>query len=624
MNSLLRAGAAFAGLFALVSTVVAQTAPRTFTSLYVFGDSLSDSGNVFLASQGTTPPPPYFNGRFSNGPVFTELLGRTIVPAATLSSRGIDRNFAFGGATAAPGGTVPSFAVQLGGYTQVGQPARPTDLFTVLFGANDLIPVLTSPQAALNPSLIDAAGRTAAANTFIGTEILVRDMGARNVVVAGLPNLGATPRSLAVGGPGGAGAAFGLRATNAFNTELRSRLQTLATATPDLNLIYVDLQGVLDRVIADYQRLGFANATSYYLAPAAQGGRVGDPNSYVFFDDIHPTARTHSILAAIIVEQLNPEFPLGFAAAQGQAALALQATAQSAFDGRIAQLAAARATRPPGRAQVYANYTYADGDRAAEGWRSKFGFTTSVVTAGTEVAAGADTLLGAAIATGRLKATVRGGGGTFQVQDTTGRLYGLWRGGPVTLALDGAYGVLRLKDIHRTTAFGGLQTNGDTSGIHWGAGVKAIWGLDAGSFEARPWLGLRTERIEIEAYRERDLPAVAMDFGEQEATASTVGVGVDLGKAWSHAGRDMRADFRVAWRGGIGSDERTVSGRLADNFTRVTRIALEDGDGDTIEIGGSLTAALGKSWSAIIGYAGEIRSDEKFASRASLSLQSGF
>jgi phospholipase/lecithinase/hemolysin len=44
----------------------------TFEELYIFGDSLSDPGNLFDFSGGIFPPPPYFEGRFSNGPVWSE------------------------------------------------------------------------------------------------------------------------------------------------------------------------------------------------------------------------------------------------------------------------------------------------------------------------------------------------------------------------------------------------------------------------------------------------------------------------------------------------------------------------------------------------------------------------
>ena len=51
---------------------------RPFTNLYVFGDSLSDSGNDFASGEGP-PSPPYFGGRFSDGPaVYREAILRLV------------------------------------------------------------------------------------------------------------------------------------------------------------------------------------------------------------------------------------------------------------------------------------------------------------------------------------------------------------------------------------------------------------------------------------------------------------------------------------------------------------------------------------------------------------------
>src|SRR5262249_11534591 len=92
-----------------------------FTSLVVFGDSLSDVGNVFLATGGLTPPsPPYAPGRFSNGPIWIDDLAAGLglaSPNPALLPGGTD--FAFGGAESGSGFTaagVPNLETQVGAY----------------------------------------------------------------------------------------------------------------------------------------------------------------------------------------------------------------------------------------------------------------------------------------------------------------------------------------------------------------------------------------------------------------------------------------------------------------------------------------------------------------------------
>ena len=617
--------AVFFGCATLATELFGQT-PRTFTNQYSFGDSLSDSGNIFAATSALGAPeprPPYFQGRFSNGPVFTELLGNTLsLVATTPASVRSSLNFAFGGANAAGSSALPpSLGVQVALFQQRGITPQRTDLFTVLAGPNDMIAVLSAPTTPANPAALDVAGGNIAQAVATNIQALI-GLGAKNILVAGMPNLGATPRSLAAGGPGGAGATFGLRAATAFNINLQSRLQAIAAAAPDVNLVYFDTQALMDRIVIDYRALGFSNVTSYFLAPAAQGGGVGDPNSYVFWDDIHPTARTHALLAATITEQLNPEIPLGFAGTLGTAALALESLATSAVDARASQLAVSnRATR---RADAYAMFNYGDGARARDAWRPRFDYEAQVVTVGVDMRASEGFFVGGALNAGRLSASVSGGRGDFKVEDATGRIYGVWRGGPVSLLLDADYGTLTVKGIHRATAFGGLPANSKTGGDHWGAGIKAAWAVDLGGTSVRPWFGLRTQRVSLDAYSEKDLPVLAMDFAEQEAKSNSGAVGVDAALNWKFGACPTRLDLRGAWHGEIGSRTRNVTGRLANNFTRPTALSLEDGDGEGLELGGALTCFFAKTWSASLGYAADIRSGEKLANRGTLSVQTGF
>ena len=117
---------------------------------------------------------------------------------------------------------------------------------------------------------------------------------------------------------------------------------------------------------------------------------------------------------------------------------------------------------------------------------------------------------------------------------------------------------------------------------------------------------------------------VTMDFGAQDVKSSAGSVGVDFSKDTKSAECAVRFDFRAAWHGEISSSDRSITGRLAGNVTRPTTIRVEDGDGSGFELGGAATVTLFKNWSGSLGYAGDIWSGDKLASRFSLSVQTGF
>jgi outer membrane lipase/esterase len=48
--------------------------PQPYSRIFVFGDSLSDTGNLHRLSGGAIPPATYPAGRFSNGPLWIEYL----------------------------------------------------------------------------------------------------------------------------------------------------------------------------------------------------------------------------------------------------------------------------------------------------------------------------------------------------------------------------------------------------------------------------------------------------------------------------------------------------------------------------------------------------------------------
>jgi phospholipase/lecithinase/hemolysin len=81
-------------------------------------------------------------------------------------------------------------------------------------------------------------------------------------------------------------------------------LDSLQISEPTVSLFRLDVAGLFDEVIADPNAFGLINITD----PAAPGLEPGDssydtsqiardPNSYLFWDELHPTAAAHAILA---------------------------------------------------------------------------------------------------------------------------------------------------------------------------------------------------------------------------------------------------------------------------------------------------------------------------------------
>ena len=142
-------------LAALVLTVSAARA-ETFTKIVAFGDSLSDTGNVYSLTSGIGfpyPSSPYWNGRFSNGQVWVEDLADKLSLLSPTASRTGGTNYAYGGTTSGSGYTtfysflsVPNLGPQVSTYlgTVPDGHADPSALYVVWAGSNDFLDTLGS------------------------------------------------------------------------------------------------------------------------------------------------------------------------------------------------------------------------------------------------------------------------------------------------------------------------------------------------------------------------------------------------------------------------------------------------------------------------------------------------
>ncbi len=292
MNCLrkLTAIVALAGLTSLASAA-------SYSGLYVFGDSLSDTGNIasligsnagqVITGNSYIPSQPYASGQFTNGDVwvksFAEMIG--LGPFATAVRNG-GANFAFGGArTSTDGaGLPPSLTAQAGLFLgSTGNVAPGGALYVVAGGGNDARDALQAAATSADPfAAIAAAASAYALNTGAIVDRL-QAAGAQHIIVWDAPNLALAP---AVNAQGPGATFLGGAVSAAMNGALAARL------SGEAGVSLFDLYGLQGKI--------YANPSAYGLSNVADAcGAVANCNAstYLYWDGIHPTAAGHAILA---------------------------------------------------------------------------------------------------------------------------------------------------------------------------------------------------------------------------------------------------------------------------------------------------------------------------------------
>src|SRR4051794_29217009 len=112
-----------------------------YTSITVFGDSLVDAGNLYIANGGTRPNPAlgYFEHRFTNGYDYPDLLSLDLFGVPTTPSLLGGNNFAIGGARIIDtGDPIPDLQAQIGAFQLSGRGVDRNGLYILNLGGNDI------------------------------------------------------------------------------------------------------------------------------------------------------------------------------------------------------------------------------------------------------------------------------------------------------------------------------------------------------------------------------------------------------------------------------------------------------------------------------------------------------
>lgn len=285
-----------------------QASAQSYGRVVGFGDSLTDNGNIaVVAAPAYAPPPPYYGGRFSNGPTFIEDLQKLGLPS-TLGHFGTvtgSTDFAVGGAETGTGNygnaLLPGMAQEVAAYVGGGGTFGAHDLVTVWGGANDLFANFVTAGASANPTGYINGVATTAASNISGYVSQFATLGAGTIVVPNLPNLAATPQFA-----GSPAIPLALSGTNTFNAALLANLQADAKLHPNTNIILIDTNAAVSYLQSHGAQFGFVNTTTACTTVAACAlGNLATQNSYQFWDGVHPTAAAHALLAAIVVDSVT-------------------------------------------------------------------------------------------------------------------------------------------------------------------------------------------------------------------------------------------------------------------------------------------------------------------------------
>lgn len=293
-------------LFAMLFSDFVLATP--LNNIVVFGDSLSDNGNLYEYMQQRLPlSPPYYEGRFSNGPVWVERLVSSYFPDSETSHL---LDYAFGGAGIAEEGEDEALFTlkhEIDVYLLAHQDkADPKSLFTVWIGANNYLAV---------PDDVDTAIDVVITGIVRDLERLAQ-MGAKHILVVNTPDLGRTP----------AAREFDAEdkltyLSKRHNDELFKSFTTLQKKYPQVQWIFFDVAHSFSDILDSPKDYGFKNIsdTCYDVIidkPSHQtvlkmasriklGTRDEICDGYLFFDPVHTTALAHEIMAGQIRNLLD-------------------------------------------------------------------------------------------------------------------------------------------------------------------------------------------------------------------------------------------------------------------------------------------------------------------------------
>lgn len=331
----------------LLSLFCLQAFATEYNKVVIFGDSLSDNGNMYSYSMHFIPKsPPYFEGRFTNGPVWSEYITGE---QRTMMEEGRLLDFAVGGAGAIldKDENLPySMSAEISNFLYLhSYEDRSKMLYSIWIGANNYINGPTNVEEITNDVI---------EGIFENIDVLIK-RGAKNFIIFTLPDFGESPQGMESGNP-----QLLSSLVKVHNQKLSNMVNELKNNNPELKVILFDIVEVINDLKNHPELYGLTNTTepcylggymirqhpeanvAAWLANQAEAKhlplsslqslmKVGDYreamrvaahfdsmkdredgedlecDNYLYWDHLHPSAKAHQILAGLVAKRLKAE-----------------------------------------------------------------------------------------------------------------------------------------------------------------------------------------------------------------------------------------------------------------------------------------------------------------------------
>ncbi|MDI7775060.1 SGNH/GDSL hydrolase family protein [Asticcacaulis sp. EMRT-3] len=596
---------------------------QAYDRLVSFGDSLTDNGNLYLATGN--PPAPY-NHRYTNDRTFAEYLSGDMLsyftPPAGVNSGSI--NFAWGGAradnAANSNGPIPSVYTQIQTFVAEGGKFGANDVTSLWAGANDLFQAL--PGAAANPATAQAT-MTTAATTAAGTVVTEAGMlagaGAKTLLVINLPNLGAVPQ---FNTDANTSALTGYTGET-FNAALHVGLGQVAAQATGSNIIEVDVFSALNAIAANPQAYGFTDVShACIMVSTCVTGSMATQNNYLFWDGVHPTAAGHRLIANLTAQYLyTPTLTEGVAMFADESYESRRATAaemagllhDARAGGYFVQIVGTQGTRN----RTVGVQSMIGGDVVDSSARA-YDFNQSGLRGGMMVALSDTSSLGFGVT------AVTGDTEAFMVRakatDISVDAAYDWHSGPVFVTAAVGAGAGSYADYERATLFGPYRNSrGHIGTSAYSASLQAGIDHQVGRWTVTPLARLSYVTATMQGFDEFGTIA-AVGFDDRKVSATNGAVEL---RAKGQLTESVALNGVIGYEGTLSGDEGDLRGQLLNNTAQPFATAMGNVESPGVLAGIGLTTKLG-GFDVSAQYRGTYGSKKQKNQTALLSISKAF